>query len=101
MSYAQEKLFQALTCLVSEGPLQKRLAAAAMYLIRIQPNQFENKEHLEAWERIKDDLTWVEPDYRGEGKIISTTKRMIEQDADRCARQILELFVSLSGGLRP
>jgi hypothetical protein len=60
MSYAQEKFYQALTCLISEGPLRKRLAFAARYLIRLTPQHFANSEHLKAWEKIRDDLTWIE-----------------------------------------
>ena len=44
--------------------------------------------------------TWADPDHHGEGKIEATTKRMIDRDAEQSARDILDLFVRLSGGLR-
>ena len=95
MSYAQQKFYEALACLVSEGPLRKRLASAGQYLVTLQPLHFkgEDVEHLKVWERIKDDLTWADPDHHGEGKIEATTKRMIERDAEQSARDILDLFV--------
>lgn len=36
-----------------------------------QPTDFTGKDanHLKAWERIRNDLTWVDSDNRGEGKI--------------------------------
>jgi hypothetical protein len=100
MSYAEEKFYQALTCLISEGPLRGRLAYAAQYLVRLQPAHFKDAEHLKAWERIKEDLTWAEADHRGEGKISATTKRMIDHDAHRVATKILHLFQKLSSGKR-
>jgi hypothetical protein len=68
----------------------------------LQPTNFTGKdvEHLKAWERIREDLTWAEPKNRGEGKIDATIEGMIDQDAERCAQDILGLFLKLSGGLR-
>ena len=98
MSYAQEKFYQALTCLISEGPLRKRLAYAAQYLIRLTPQHFANSDHLKAWERIRDKLTWVDAGRRDDGNIDATTKRMIDEDAKRIAMKILDLYQELSGG---
>jgi hypothetical protein len=47
-----------------------------------------------------EDLTWAEADQHGEGKIQATIKRMIDDDARRVARDILDLFLKLSGGSR-
>lgn len=98
MSYAQKKLFEAVYCLVSEGPLRKRLAGAGNYIVQLQPQNFTNSEHLKAWERIRESLTWVPGDYEGEGQIKSTTRRMIDKDASQAAEDILALFLKLSGG---
>ena len=58
MSYPHQKVYEGVVCLVSEGPLRKRLAFAGQYLVTLQPTHFNGKdaEHLEAWERINDDL---------------------------------------------
>jgi hypothetical protein len=102
VSYPHQKFYEAVACLISEGPLRKRLASAAQYLVTLQPTNFTGKdaEHLEAWEQIRDDLTWADPDQESEGKIEATIKRMIDRDAERCAQDILGLFLKLSGGLR-
>ena len=98
MSYAQKKLYEAVYCLVSEGPLRKRLDFAAHHIIQLQPQHFANSEDLKAWERIRESVTWAPADYEGEGQIESTTRRMIDQDASQAAEDILALFLALSGG---
>jgi hypothetical protein len=102
MSYAQKKVYEAVVCLVSEGPLRERLTGAAQYLAHLTPKDFagSDKKHLKAWEQIMEELTWAEVDHRGEGKIHATIKRMIDVDASRVAMDILGLFLNLSGGLR-
>jgi hypothetical protein len=100
MGNAQQNFYEALSCLVSEGPLPRRLASAAQYLTRLMPDQFTKSEDRKAWERIRDDLAWVEARHRGEGSIGATTRQMTPYDAERSAREILDLFVKLSGGLR-
>ena len=58
MSYPQQKFYEAVTCLVSEGPLRTQLVSAAQYLVTLQPTDFTGKDakHLKAWERIRNDL---------------------------------------------
>ena len=48
MSYAQEKLYEAVLCLISEGPLRRRLAAAALYIIRLMPAHFYEQRTFES-----------------------------------------------------
>jgi hypothetical protein len=100
MSYAQEKLYEAVLCLISEGPLRKRLAAAAIYIIRLMPGHFSNSKHLKAWEQVRDDLTWVVAETGDDGKIDATIKRMIDEDARKAAEAILSLYHNVSGGWR-
>jgi hypothetical protein len=87
--YAQEKLFAAMLCLISEGALRKRLANAAESLNRLKPVHFSNDEHLKAWRRIMDDLTWAPKDSsdQPEGQAESTVSPAIPQDGatTRCA----------------
>ena len=43
--YAEEKLYQAVHCLVTGlGNINHRLAAAALYLIRLEANHFPDTE---------------------------------------------------------
>ena len=100
MSYAQEKLYEAMLCLISDGPLRKRLAGAALYVIRLMPAHFANSEHLKAWQQIRDDLTWVEAGPGDEGNIDATIKRMIDDDVRNAATAIFSLYHNLSGGWR-
>jgi hypothetical protein len=64
------------------------------------PVHFANSEHLKAWQRIYDDLTWVEAGPGDEGNIDATIKRMIDGDARNVADAILALFHDLSAGSR-
>jgi hypothetical protein len=102
MSYAQKKVYEAVYCLVSEGPLRKRLTGAAQYLSHLTPKNFtgSDKKHLKAWEQIMEDLTWADADHTDEGAIHATIRRMLDVDASRVAKDILGLFLDLSGGLR-
>jgi hypothetical protein len=102
MSYPHQKFYEAMVCLVSEGPLRKRLTAAAMYLVQLMPKDFagSDRKHVKAWQQIVEDLTWADPDRGDEGKLHATIRRMIDEDASRVAREILDLFLALSGGLR-
>jgi hypothetical protein len=100
MSYAQEKLYEATLCLISDGPLRKRLAAAALYIIRLMPVHFANSEHLKAWQRIYDDIAWVEAGPGDDGNIDATIKRMIDDDVRSVADAIFALYHNVSGGWR-
>jgi hypothetical protein len=101
-SYPQKKAYEAMVCLVLEGPLHKRLTRAAQYLVHLTPEAFtgSDKKHLKAWEQIMEDLTWADADHRGEGKIDASIRRMLDEDARRVAMNILSLFLDLSGGWR-
>jgi hypothetical protein len=57
MSYAQQKFYEAVVCLVSDRPLRDRLAAAAQYLVVLTPKAFtgSDKKHLKAWKQIMED----------------------------------------------
>jgi hypothetical protein len=100
-SYAQEKLYVAMLCLIADRPLRKRLADAAVSsLIRLMPAHFSNDEHLKAWQQIMDDLTWAPPDSSDDGSIEATIRRMLDEDARKVAEAILSLYHKLSGGWR-
>jgi hypothetical protein len=97
--YAQEKLFVAMLSLISEGPLRKRLAdAAESSLTRLRPVHFSNDEHLKAWQQIMDDLTWAPKDSSEGGRVEATIRRMLDEDAQKVAKEILSLYHKLLGG---
>ena len=92
MSYVQEKLYEATSCLVTEGPLRKRLADAATILFRLEADDFPDGDNAKAFERIYHDLTHVEAVPGDEGNTDATTKRLSDEDARRIAIGILGLY---------
>lgn len=100
MSYPQEKFYQAMLCLVSDGPLRQRLAGAAMYLRRLGwPEDFHGDEEAKRrWEQIIHDLTHVEAGPGDDGNIDATTKRLTDDEAKRIAGEILSVYHDLCGG---
>jgi hypothetical protein len=91
--YAEEKLYQAVHCLVTGiGMLNQRLAGAAHYLTRLNPEHFPDLVTSRKLQGIVEDLTVYEPGLGDEGKIDATTKRLSDYDMDRIANRILELY---------
>lgn len=99
-SYGREKLWQAVDCLVSgTGSIQERLESAALYLIRLEPNNDEMPKelHLEL-EAILLDLTKMAA--KGdEGKISATLRFMSDEEGSKLAGRIFSLYVHLHGGI--
>ena len=91
--YAEEKLYQAVHCLVTGiGMLNQRLAGAAHYLTRLNPEHFPDLATSRKLQGIVEDLTVYEPGLGDEGKIDATTKRLSDYDLDRIANRTLELY---------
>jgi hypothetical protein len=91
--YAEEKLYEAVHCLVTgPGPLRERLAAAAIYLIRLTAKNFPDRATAKVFEGIREDLTIFEAGPGDDGAIDATTKRLTDYDADRIANRIFELY---------
>jgi hypothetical protein len=100
--YAKEKLFVAMLCLISEGPLRIRLAdAAESSLSRLMPVHFSNDEHLKAWQRIMDDLTWAPKDSIDDGRVRATIRSMLDEDVQKVAEAILSLYHKLAEPAKP
>ena len=96
--YAEEKLYQAMHCLVTGiGMLNQRLAGAADYLTRLDQKHFPDLPTSRKWQDIVEDLTVYDPGLGDEGKIDATTKRLSEYDMDRIANRILELYENIKG----
>jgi hypothetical protein len=90
--YIRQVLWEAVNSLAtSAAPLQKRLEWAAISLIKLQREDFENaKKDLALYTAIKDTLTALEP-VGEEGSIVATTAAMSDEQAEAVAKQILEL----------
>jgi hypothetical protein len=76
-SYAYEKLMQAVHALATGvGPLQERLGDAALFLIRLQPQDFpEDKVLRRTFNGVIDDLSF------DQGQIAATMNNTSDEDA--------------------
>jgi hypothetical protein len=100
--YAEEKLYDAVHCLVTgPGPLRERLAAAAIHLIRLTAKNFPDRATAKVFEGIREDLTIIEAGPGDDGTIDATTKRLTDYDADRIASRIFELYGQIKDKNRP
>ncbi len=92
-SYAHEKLYQAVLSLVTDYPLRQRLEHAAMYVTRLQADDFPDVDTARRWRELYEDLTWLESRDPRDGTIRATTSNLIEYDADKLAERIVSLFM--------
>lgn len=92
-SYVHEKLYLAVLSLVTDRPLRQRLEDAAMYVTRLQADDFPDADTARRWRELYEDLTWLEPQDPRDGSIRATTRNLIEYDADKLAERIVSLFM--------
>jgi len=96
IEYADEKLMEAVYCLATgSGRIQERLAAAAMVLIRLTPDDFPEGDLRRIFEGVDDDLTFEQPE-GDEGSISATLKRTSDEDARAIAQRIVDLYHAVS-----
>ena len=96
-SNVKEKLWVAIHVLVTrDGSLQERLASAAIGLVGVYlPSKSDlPKKYQEVLESIIRDLT-KEPAVGNEGKIQATASKMSDQEAERIANEILNLYTQV------
>jgi hypothetical protein len=92
--YALEKLSEAVDALVTgAGRVQERLAEAAIYLIRVRPEEIP-EDLRGVLVGVKDDLAF-EPARGSEGRIAATMRVTGDEDASVIARRILDLYREL------
>jgi hypothetical protein len=101
---SKAKLWEAVECLVGAGSVQQRLSAASRPLIelaRLQKGQFEGLP--EGVRRdiasIVNALTAQPPDGHGDGVVAASVRNLTPAQRERIARDILEIFAELHGGL--
>jgi hypothetical protein len=82
----------------NEGTVQERLESAAVGLCSLPGENDLPKQYEEALSSIRHDLT-QEPAVGVEGRIKSTTRKMSDQEAQRVAKEILGLYITLRGGI--
>ena len=85
--YASRKLYEALDCLVADGPIQDRLRGAALHLVNI------NSEVLP--EETQRDFGEVRQEFS-----MMLANSLSTEDAVRTARKLLSLYRNISGAAR-
>jgi hypothetical protein len=94
-NYASEKLTEAVHALATGvGPLQARLGDAALFLIRLRPDDFP-EDLRRMFAGVIDDLTFDQAQ-GDEGQIAATMKNTSDEDARVLAGRIFSLFVEMS-----
>ncbi len=97
-SYAREKFWQAVDVLAtSDLSIQKRLAYAAQYLIRLKPDDLP-EEHREELDAVLRDLTREKAAGEG-GTIEATTRQLTSEEGTKVASRILSVYTELHGGI--
>ncbi len=91
LSYANEKLHNALHSLVGGGSVQDRLFGAFMSFHPLQDRDFKDPEMLTRWQEIYSRLTVIKDGDPAEGAVKNTLNRMSDEDAENLAGDILEL----------
>ena len=97
--YALEKLADALYALATgSGRVQERLGDAAIFLIRVRPEDISDENLRRIFIGVMDDLSYAQA--QGGRRILTTLKTMGDEDAMTIARRILELYHELDRLLR-
>jgi hypothetical protein len=90
IEYAWEKLMQAVDSLATgTGRLQERLADAALFLIRLRPEDIPEGDLRRTFLGVMDDLTYAQGE---EGSIAASLKIKDDEDARAIAQRIVALF---------
>jgi hypothetical protein len=95
MSYAKQKLCDALYSLVGSGELDARMTGAGNALAMLEPKNFPDLEDRQAFESIRKRLFKTPLS----SKRSYTPRQMSEDDLEKLARDILGIYTNLMGGL--
>jgi hypothetical protein len=95
IEYASEKLMQAIDSLATgTGRLQERLADAALFLIRLQPDDIPEGDLRRTFLGVMDELTFAQAQGE-EGSIAASLKITDDEDARAIAKRIVALFLGI------
>jgi hypothetical protein len=98
--YALEKFRQAMHALdAGGGRVQERLADAAIFLIRVRPEDISDEDLRRTFIGVMDDLSYAQA-RSNEGRILATLKITNDEDANAIARRIVHLYHALDRSLR-
>jgi hypothetical protein len=92
--YLKQKLFQALHDLVGAGDIYERLTHAGNYLVHLQERDIP-KEYRAEVAAIKE-IMFSTPLSNEQGYV---PRQLSEEDGEKLAHRILELFTKVMGGL--
>lgn len=96
--YPREKFWQAVHVLAtSDRSIQERLAGAALYLIRLSPEDMP-EEQREEFKAVIQELTKEQP-LGDEGSIEATAHKMTTEQGRTIADRILSIYTTLHGGI--
>jgi flagellin-specific chaperone FliS len=85
--YACRKLYEALDCLVADGPIQDRLRGAALHLVNINSEELPEETQRD-FNEVKQELSMV------------LANSLSNEESIRIARKLLSLYRYMSGALR-
>ena len=85
--YACRKLYEALDCLVADGPIQDRLRGAALHLVNINSEELPEETQRD-FNEVKQELSIVLAD------------SLSNEESIRIARKLLSLYRNMSGAPR-
>jgi hypothetical protein len=92
--YAREKFHQAVHALAtSPRSIQERLASAGEYLLRLNESDDLPLEHRREFNAVCQELA------KGDGDIISTTRKLADEECSKLADRILSVYTELRGGI--
>jgi len=82
--YACRKLYEALDCLVADGPIHDRLRGAALHLVNINSEELPEETQRD-FNEVKQQLSMVSADF------------LTDEESVRVARKLLSLYRNMSG----
>jgi hypothetical protein len=82
------------------GRVQERLGDAAIFLIRVRPEDISDENLRRIFIGVMDDLSYAQSQGGDEGNIRATKRLTDDEDARSIARRILELYHGLDRFLR-
>ncbi len=92
--YAQEKLGQALGELIKAGDIKDRLYKSYKWFLPLSPRQLP-EDLREEFNQLKQALSWLPPEYEGQGSAVATINRMTEEEAEGLAAKIFEVYLRM------
>jgi hypothetical protein len=99
--HVRQRLWQAINCLVGDGPIQARLAFAVDNLVSLPPPELEHlpTELRERFDAVKAHLTKHPAEKAGEGSILASARKMTSEEGVELAKEIVSIYVKLRGGI--